>query len=111
MATFKMEELRESVLGRASDVRIKPEKRDQGGGTAVGRRKRRTVEETRELIRSFMAEQNEPVPLMDICEYLDREPSAQLRAIMRDLETAGEIVTSSDYGAGPSIPRFLYGRS
>jgi len=79
--------------------------------TRVGRRKkdrRRSADETEKLIKKYLVKQGKWVLLLDICDHLDRAPGPHIRRILDTLIAAGEVERVQDYGAGPSIPRFLY---
>lgn len=111
MPAFSREDLERSVDPSALNAHsthsiLKPEE-----VARVGRRKkdrRRTAEETAKLIKKFLIKQREWVTLLSICEHLDRDPGPHLRRILDTMIAAGEIEREMDYGAGPSIPRYLY---
>lgn len=111
MPSFNRDELRGDALRRALEAEATHPKKQGGQGQSVGwepRDKRRSAEETEKLIKSFLKSQKKPVPLMDICNHLERRPGPHLRRIMDMLIARGEVDQSEDYGAGPSIPRHLY---
>jgi len=111
MPSFSMQDLAQSVLGRASVAEPSHLQNREGEEIAVGRGKkqqRRSSEATKKLIKEFMAGADRPVTMLEICEMLKREPAPHFRAFMREMEQAGEVQKTEDYGAGPSIPRFLY---
>lgn len=106
-----MDELRKSVLGSAFNaLEITSEKREETK-RVVGRRGKRSVQETETLIREFVASSKEPVTLLQICDHLDRSVAPHYRAILARMVDAGEVRMTMDYGAGPSIPRYLYQRA
>jgi len=106
-----MQDLTQSVFGRASVAEVSHLENQEGSEVSVGRRRkqqRRSADKTKKLIKEFMAMENRPVTMLEICTMLGREPAPHFRTFMREMEQAGEIEKSEDYGAGPSIPRFLY---
>lgn len=108
MPSFKIEELRHAVFGSALNAQEMTPKTGGEVSRMVGRRGKRSVQETETLIREFIASSNEPVTLLQICDHLDRSVAPHYRAILARLVNAGEVKMTMDYGAGPSIPRYLY---
>lgn len=95
------------VLGRTSDVRHLQNLK-QETETMAGRKGKRTPEESERLIREYIYQAKKPVTFLQICQYLDRKPSPHFRAMVDAMVDTGELKKTSDYGAGPSIPRHLY---
>lgn len=110
MATFSMQDLMDQEPGGAFNARSTRLFGNQGGEPAVGRRRRRLATDTAALIRKFMAEQTEPVLLLDICDYLERRPGPHLRRILREMVQDGELIQTEDFGAGPLVPRHWFTR-
>jgi hypothetical protein len=109
--TFSMEDLMPETVRSASDAHRKGKKRPVGTGEAVGqvrRDNRRLKNETEELIREYMQSQTDDVLLLDICDALKRRPSPIIRDIVTAMVDSGELQRSIDYGAGPTLPRYLY---
>lgn len=111
MPSFSMDELTKSVFGRASVAQPSHLENREGTEAAVGRRRkqqRRSSDATKKLIKEFLSEENRPVTMLEICNMLGREPAPHFRAFMREMEQAGEVEITHDFGAGPSIPRFFF---
>lgn len=77
----------------------------------VGRKGKRSPDESARLIKEFIYRSSKPVTFLDICQYLERKPSPHFRAMLDKMVNDGEVIKSADYGAGPSIPRYLYRRA
>lgn len=107
--TIDREEL-DKLLGRTTDVRRLPIS-EQGGEHMVGRVGKRSPEESVRLIKEFIYRSKKPVTFLQICQHLERKPSAHFRAMLDKMVNDGEVIKSADYGAGPSIPRYLYRRA
>jgi len=111
MPSFSMNDLMNSVVGRASDAHQKPQKLQEVRGEVVGqvrRDRRRTKEQSETLIREFLLSQSENVVFLDICDHLERRPSPALRRILEEMVASGEVIMEQDFGAGPLIARNLY---
>jgi len=108
MPSFKIEDLRTAVYGSALNAQEMTSKMGEETKRVVGRRGKRAVQETETLIREFIASSKEPVTLLQICDHLERSVAPHYRAILARLVEAGEVNRTEDYGAGPSIPRYLY---
>lgn len=111
MPSFSREELEQSVPSGAFNARSTHAILSSEEVTRVGRRKkdrRRTADESSKLIKKFLIKQGGWTTLLAICEALDRDPGPHLRRILDTMIEAGEILRKTDYGAGPSIPRYLY---
>lgn len=111
MATFNRDELEKSVPDGAFNVRSTHSVLQGEEIARVGRRKkdrRRTADETTKLIKKFLVKQGIWVTLLTICEHLERDPGPHLRRILDTMIEAGEVERVQDFGAGPSIPRYLY---
>jgi len=100
----------DELFGRTSDVRDMPILRDEAE-IMVGRKGKRSTEESERLIKEFIFTSRKPVTFLDICQHLGRKPGAHFRAMLDQMVKSGEVIKSSDYGAGPSIPRHLYRRA
>ncbi len=111
MATFKMDDLMQSAEGRAFNARELSSKSREVVTTVVGRRGKRTPEESKTLIRNFILGAGRPVSMLDICDHIGRRPSPHFRAILEALEAEGVIVKTHDFGASPNIPRFWWERA
>lgn len=101
---------RDELFGRTSDVR-EVSIFDRGDEIMVGRKGKRPTEESERLIKEFIYTSKKPVTFLDICQHLGRKPGAHFRAMVDKMVKAGEVVKTSDYAAGPSIPRHLYRRA
>lgn len=111
MPSFSREDLERSVDPGAFNLRSTHSNLASEEVTRVGRRKkdrRRTADETEKLIKKYLNKQGGWVTLLSICEVLDRDPGPHLRRILDTMIQAGEVLRKTDYGAGPSIPRYLY---
>jgi hypothetical protein len=111
MPSFSREELERSVPDGAFNVRSTHSNLTSEEVTRVGRRKkdrRRTADETSKLIKKYLSKQVGWSTLLSICEALDRDPGPHLRRILDTMIESGEVLRKTDYGAGPSIPRYLY---
>jgi len=109
MATLNRDELRDYLDFERTMITQQSHLDNQRGGDAsVGRKRKRSSGQTMVLIKEFMTTENRPVTMLEICDHLKRAPGPHLRAFMRQMVEAGEIDQTHDFGAGPSIPRFLY---
>lgn len=108
MPSYSMNDLVNSVFGSTFNAQQSHPDTQGDGDARVGRKRKRKADQTIKLIKEFMQEQNRPVTMLEICDYLRRSPGPHLRAFMRQLVETGEVRQTQDYGAGPSIPRFLY---
>lgn len=109
--TFSIAELMQDQNKSASDAHHIPQIHTQGRGEPVGRVRRdnrRLKSDTEKLIREFMQDQTEEVLLLDICDHLERRPSPIIREIVAGMVDSGELIRRVDYGAGPTLPRYLY---
>lgn len=113
MPSFKREELEQLVLGSAPNTLLKAENGLQARGKAVGRvreERRRTPEDSERLIKEFIYKQKKPALFLDICDALDRKPSALLRALVNDMVRRGVLVKTEHPSIAGNIPTFKYQR-
>jgi len=113
MPSFKIEELRKSVLGSASNTLSLTENRHEVGQKAVGQvrqDRRRSQGESERLIKEFVYGQSKAVLFLDICDALDRRESAILRNIVTDMVNRGVLVKTEHPSIAGNIPTFKYGR-
>lgn len=113
MPSFKIEELEQSVVGSALNTRLKAESGRQTRGKAVGQvreDRRRTPEESERLIREFIYKQKKPALFLDICDALDRKPSALLRALVNDMVARKVLVKTEHPSIAGNIPTYKYSR-
>lgn len=111
MPNFDRDALRGDALRSALDAHSTHSILTSEEVTRVGRRKkdrRRTADETSKLIKKHLTKQGGWTTLLSICEALDRDPGPHLRRILDTMIQDGEVLRKTDYGAGPSIPRYLY---
>lgn len=108
MPTISMSDLMDSEIGRAFNAQEIARKEQEATKLMAGRRGKRSLEVSKTLILSFIAQATEPVTFLEICDHLQRKPSPHFRLILKDLMTSGDVVQEMDYGAGPLLPRFLY---
>ena len=109
MPTLDRDELRQYLdFERTTVIQQSHLDNQRGGDAAVGRKRKRASSQTMILIKEFMAAENRPVTMLQICDHLKRAPGPHLRSFMRQMVELGEIEQTHDFGAGPSIPRFLY---
>jgi len=73
-----------------------------------GRRDRRTIDQTKALIKEFIRAQKRPCLILEICEYLDRKPTPHFRGILSEMVRVGDLVQDHDVGPGAVMPRFWY---
>lgn len=109
MPTYSMNDLMDTEFGRALNAREMALKGQEGIKLMAGRRGKRSLEDSKTLILNFILGSKEPVTFLEICDHLQRKPSPHFRAILRDLMAAEQIEQYQDFGAGPLLPRFLYG--
>lgn len=108
MATFKRDDLEQSVHGHVLNTReIYPEKRE-GTKAMAGRRGKRSMAESEALIRAFILEAEEPVTMLQILDHIERASAPHLRRIVSDLVKTGEVVKGEDLSIGGNLPRFWY---
>lgn len=113
MPSFKIEELEQSVLGSAPNTRLKGKNGHQTGEKAVGQmrqERRRTPEESERLIRDFIYKQKKPALFLDICDHLERKPSAMLRALVNDMVARGVLIKTDHPSIAGNIPTYKYSR-
>ncbi len=111
MATFKMDELKKSVFGSASNAQeMVPEKREEIK-PMVGRRGKRSTEASEALIREFILGADGPVTMLQICDHIGRVPAPHFRAMVARLVASGEAQKIEEIGEGGNLPRFKYWRS
>lgn len=101
---------RDELFGRTSDVREMPNF-GMEAEIMVGRKGKRTQDESERLIKEFIYRSKKPVTFLDICQHLGRKPAAHFRKMLDKMVESGEVLKSADYAAGPSIPRYLYRRA
>lgn len=107
--TITREEL-DQLFGRASNVREIGNLK-QEGNLMAGRKGKRSTDESIRLIKEFIFASKKPVTFLDIMQHLGRKPAPHFRAMLDKMVSDGEVVKTSDYGAGPLIPRHLYRRA
>jgi len=108
---MRMEDLLKSVpeAENAYNVMQSLQQNSQGGAMSRGgRRDRRTVDETKTLIKEFIFKQGRPCLILEICAELDRKPSPHFRAILADMVNAEELIKSADRGPSAVMDRFWY---
>ncbi len=111
MARFSMDELKKSVLGSASNaLEYTPEKQVEEK-RMVGRRGKRSTEESEALIREFILGAKGPVTMLQICDSIGRVPAPHFRAMVSRLVASGEVQKIEEIGEGGNLPRFKYWRS
>lgn len=111
MPSFSRDDLETSIRGSALNAHSTHSFLNSEEVTRVGRRKkdrRRKAEDTEKLIKKFLVKQGVWTTLLDICNHLERSPGPHIRRIIDGMIEAGELERVQDFGAGPSIPRYLY---
>lgn len=92
-------------------VKRTQQKEGEGWMSRGGRRDRRTIPETKMLIKEFMSRQRKPCLLLDICDALDRKPSPHFRGIVSEMVRDGELVMQQDTPPNSQLPRYWYSLS
>lgn len=110
MATFKIEDLQESVRGDAFNANQLPSKKAEGGKTMVGRRDKRSMAESEVLIKRFILGAVEPVTMLEICDHIGRKPAPHFRAIVNHLVATGQVAKGEETSVGGNLPKFWYWR-
>lgn len=110
MASFKIEDLENSVHGHALNAREIPAKTGDGKKTMVGRRDKRPMAQSEVLIKKFILEAIEPVTMLEICDYIGRSPSPQYRAIVNELVRTGQVAKAEDTSMAGNLPKYWYWR-
>lgn len=108
MPTYSMEELMRQQFGDGNVTLPLRQNQTVGGNAMVGRRVKRSVVETKELIKSFILKQGRPCLILEICDHLERKATPHLRGILSEMVRAGELVQDQDIAAGAVMPRFWY---
>lgn len=73
-----------------------------------GRKDRRTVPQTKALIKEFIRHQGRAVLILEICDFLDRKPTPHFRGILREMVAAGDLIQEEDTAPGSVLPRFWF---
>lgn len=73
-----------------------------------GRKDRRTVPQTKALIKEFIRHRGKPVLILEICEFLDRKPTPHFRGILREMVAAGDLTQEQDTAPGSILPRYWF---
>lgn len=73
-----------------------------------GRRDRRTIPETKMLIKEFIFKQGKACLILDIADALDRKPSPHFRSIVAEMVRDGELVMHEDTPPNSTLPRYWY---
>jgi hypothetical protein len=110
MATFKIEDLMDSEIGRAFNARELAAKNQEGTKRMVGRRDKRPLAESEVLIKTFILGAEEPVTMLQICDHIGRKPSPQFRAVVDRLVATGQVAKAADQSMSGNLPRFWYWR-
>ena len=76
-----------------------------------GRRDRRTIPETKTLIKEFIFKQGKPCLILDIADALDRKPSPHFRGIVAEMVRDGELLLHEDTPPNSTLPRYWYSLS
>lgn len=111
MPSISREDLERSVDHNAFNVRSTHSILKVEEGTRVGRRKkdrRRSADETAKLINKYLRKQSGWVPLLYICDHIDRRPGPHLRAILDNMIAQGLIEKTVDEESPKQLPRYLY---
>jgi len=111
MPSFSRDDLERSVDPNAFNVRSTHSISKVEEGTRVGRRKkdrRRSADETAKLIKKYLGKHPGWIPLLDICDHLDRSPGPHLRAILDAMIEQGLIEKTVDEESLKQLPRYLY---
>lgn len=107
MSDFTQDEIK-AVYGHASNALQLSAKKAEEVIKVVGRRGKRSVEQTEVLIKEFILKSEEPVTVLQICDHIGRAPAPHLRRIIEGLVTAGIVIKASDASIGGNLPRFWY---
>ncbi len=110
MPSFSMDDLKKSVYGDAFNAQELPQKKAEEGFTMVGRRGKRSTEESALLIKTFILNAQKPVTMLQICDHIQRAPAPHFRAIVNNLVRVGIIDKFEDVSEGGNLPRYLYWR-
>lgn len=108
MPSYTIEELVKQQFGGGDVTLPLQQNHPMGRNATVGRRQKRSVLETRELIKNYIQERGRPCLILEICDHLERKATPHLRSILTEMVRAGELVQSSDIAAGAVMPRFWY---
>lgn len=110
MASFKIEELQNSVHGHALNAQELPLKKAEGIKPMVGRRGKRSMAESEVLIKSFILQAVEPVTMFEICDHIGRRPAPHFRAIVDELVRTGQVAKAQDTSMSGNLPKYWYWR-
>lgn len=108
MATFKIDELRNSVDTSADVSQTFTPKTVAERIKRVGHTHGRSAEETKALIKSVLAEINRPMTRTEICAAIERKNTPNIRNILSDMARAGELVEVVDLETLRMVPRYWY---
>lgn len=110
MPSFSMEELRQSVYGNALNASELAPKKVEEVIRVVGRRGKRSMEQSEALIKEFILQSEEPVTMLQICDHIGRAPAPHFRKIVDNLVRAGIVARGEDRSVGGNLPRFWFWR-
>lgn len=108
MASFSMDQLRKEAGEPATVVLPSHSRNERLRDRAMGRVSRRTVDETKMLIKTCVLEARRAVTFLEICDYLERRPTPHLRGIVAELVRGGELLVEADDAPGGIMARFWY---
>lgn len=110
MATIKMDDLRNSEIGRAFNAQEMARKQQGETKAMVGRRDKRTMAASEILIKRFILGAEEPVSMLQICDSIGRKPAPHFRAIVDELVRTGQVAKAQDTSIGGNLPKYWYWR-
>jgi hypothetical protein len=110
MASFKIEDLEQSVHGHVLNTRELTPKKAEEVIRVVGRRGKRSLAESEMLIKNYILGSSEPVTMLQILDHIQRANAPHFRKIIDNLVATGQVAKAADNSVGGNLPRFWYWR-
>jgi hypothetical protein len=108
MATFKIDELRQSVGITETISMTSQHETAREGVVRVGQVNNRTIPETRALIKSVVTEAKRPMTRKEIFAALERKNTPHMRKILTDLVDEGVLVQTIGVARVGIMPVYWY---
>ena len=108
MPSFSIEELHKS-FGENDTVSIPYRSISHTGrGKTMGETPKRSMEETKQLIKNSIFEAGGPLKFREIARSIGRKPTPYLRHILNDMIDSGELIKVTDTAIAGNMDRFWY---
>ena len=108
MPTFSMDDLRNSFDANDTvSIRYRSKTQTEKGLT-MGETQKRSMDETKQLIKSSIFAANGPLKFREIARLIGRKPTPYLRLILNDMIQSGELIRQSDTAIAGNMDRFWY---